>query len=68
MIYRKKQEILDSNLGILLITHSRVIASKNAWLSRTIVPTDLSALPTESCELCRAILKRLQKPLQKKPG
>ena len=76
----KKQEILDRNLGILLITHSRVIASniqeddflsvypqytsKEAWLNRTLVPTDLSALPTDSCELYRAILKRLQK----KPG
>lgn len=73
----KKQEIIDRNLGILLITHSRVIASniqeddflsvdpqytsKEAWLTRTVVPTDLSTLPSESCELYRAILKRLQK-------
>ena len=79
----KKQEILDRNLGIFLITHSRVIASniqdddflsvdpqytsKEAWLTRTVVPTDLTALPTESCELYRAILKRLQKPLQGNP-
>ena len=73
----KKHEILDRNLGILLITHSRVIASniqeddflsvdpqytsKEAWLSRTLVPTDLSALPTDSVDLYRAILKRLKK-------
>lgn len=73
----KKQEILDRNLGILLITHSRVIAStiqeddflsvdpqytsKEAWLNRTLVPTDLSTLPSESCDLYRAIFKRLQK-------
>lgn len=76
----KKKELLDRNLGILLITHSRVIAanidnddflsvdpqytSKEAWLNRTLVPTDLSTLPTESVELYRAILKRLHK----KPG
>ncbi len=76
----KKQELLDRNLGILVITHSRVIAanidnddflsvdpqytSKEAWLNRTLVPTDLSSLPHESCDLYRAILKRLQK----KPG
>lgn len=76
----KKKELLDRNLGILLITHSRVIAanidnddflsvdpqytSKEAWLNRTLVPTDLSTLPTESVELYRAILKRCQK----KPG
>lgn len=73
----KKQEILDKNLGILVITHSRVIAStiqeddflsvdpqytsKVDWLNRTLVPTDLSTLPAESVELYRAILKRLQK-------
>lgn len=76
----KKQEILEKNLGILLITHSRVIASniqdddflsvdpqytsKEAWLNRTVVPTDLSTLPSESLGLYRAILKRIQK----KPG
>ena len=76
----KKQELLDRNLGILVITHSRVIAanidnddflsidpqytSKEAWLNRTLVPTDIDTLPHESCDLYRAILKRLQK----KPG
>ena len=76
----KKQEILGKNLGILIITHSRVIASniqeddflsvdpqyttKEAWLSRTIVPTDIDTLPSDSGDLYRAILKRLHK----KPG
>jgi len=73
----KKQEILDSNLGILLITHSRVIASniqeddflsvdpqytsKEAWLNRTLVPTDIESIKSDSVGLYRAINARLQK-------
>lgn len=76
----KKEELLKDNLGILVITHSRVIASnidnddflsvdpqyttKEEWLNRTIVPTDIDSLPSDSGDLYRAILKRLQK----KPG
>lgn len=68
------KKLLETNQGILIITHSELLVeklvydnfvnieglSKEEWLSREIVATDFEALKIKADELCSALHKRLK--------
>lgn len=71
-----KDEVLKKSYGLLVITHSRIVAktlkedaffnidgieTKEAWLNREIVPTDLDQFEEDCDELFVAIRDRSQK-------
>lgn len=68
-----KEKVLKDSYGLLVITHSRIVAStlnedaffnidgyetKQEWLDRKIVPTDLKQFEKDAMDLFRCIRDR----------